>query len=158
MTESAEAPAEEPQSRQDTSPQPAPYPPPPWVPKNGLGIASLVVAIVALLSVWSILGGVIGGMIAAGLGLVGRRRVRRGQANNGGVAIAGTVLGILAIVIGLAFIPLWAGFWQFVGGADYVDCMQTTYSDPVRQQRCVDEFRQNIEEKFGVTVTPAPPR
>ncbi|MBY0440609.1 MAG: DUF4190 domain-containing protein [Mycobacteriaceae bacterium] len=140
---------------------PPPWPhagvlPPPCTPKNGLGIASLVIAVIALLSVWSVLGGIIGGIIAVTLGALGHGRVRRGQANNGGVAIAGIVLGTLAVILGLVFIALWAGFWQFVGGTDYVDCLQTAGSDPVRQQQCVDEFQHDVENKFGVTLTPMP--
>lgn len=170
MTETSDAPSDQDHSPESTNepvaatapggyPPPWPplgCPPPPTGPKNGLGIAALVLAIVALLSVWSVFGGVIGGIAAALLGFLGRGRVRRGQANNGGLAIAGIVLGILAIVVGLAFIPIWAGFWQFVGGADYVDCIQTAGSDPVRQQQCADEFQQDIEQKFSVTLTPAP--
>jgi hypothetical protein len=149
---------------------PGSYPPPPWphssfpppptvtptVTKNGLGIASLVIAIIALIFVWSVLGGVIGGIVAVVLGIAGRGRVKRGEANNGGVAIAGIALGLLAVVVGLAFIALWAGFWQYVGGADYVDCIQNAGSDPIRQQQCTDEFRQHLEEKFNVTLTPTP--
>lgn len=146
--------------------QPGGYPPPwarpgfapplPTSPKNGLGIASLVIAVIALMLVWSVLGGVIGGIIAVALGMAARGRVKRREANNGGVAIAGMALGGLAVVIGLAFIPIWAGFWQFVGGADYLDCMQSAGSDPVRQEQCTDEFRQDIQQKFSLTVTPSP--
>ena len=59
-------------------------------PNNGLGIASLVVAAVALVSVWSALGGIILGIMAAALGLAARRRVARGEANKDVVAAAGT--------------------------------------------------------------------
>jgi Domain of unknown function (DUF4190) len=88
---------------------PGPYPPalqpysgfPPMLtnPKNGLGIASLVVAIVALLLSVSVIGGVILGFAAVILGLAARARVRRGEATNGGVAIGGIVLGIIAGVV-----------------------------------------------------------
>lgn len=170
MTEPSDAPSDHDQSRAGTEPAvsttvPGAYPPPwphtgfmptPATPKNGFGIASLVIAVIALLSVWSVLGGIVGGIIAVALGVIGRGRVRRGHANNGGVAIAGIVLGALAVILGLVFIALWAGFWQFVGGTDYVDCLQTAGSDPVRQQQCVEEFQRDVENKFGVTLTPMP--
>jgi hypothetical protein len=95
-----------------TSPYPGGYPPPPpqpyygyprppLAPKNGLGIASLVLAIIALLSVWSVFAPIILGLIAVVIGFLGHGRVKRGIANNGGVAIAGIVLGALAIIVGL---------------------------------------------------------
>jgi hypothetical protein len=130
---------------------------PPAGPRNGLGIASLVLAIVALLSVWSVVGGVILGAVGAVLGVVARRRVTRGQADNGGVAIAGIVLGILAVVVGLVFAGIWVAFWQEAGGGSYVDCLQNAGSDKARQQQCVDQFRDKVQNQFGVTLTPTPP-
>ena len=159
MTEPSDAPAGHDQSPSATYPPawpPANFPAPPRPPRNGVGIASLVIAVIALLSVWSVLGGIIGGIIGVALGIIGLSRVRRGEASNRGVAIAGIALGSLAVILGLVFIALWAGFWQFVGGTDYVDCLQSAGSDPVRQQQCVNEFQQDVENKFGVTLTPTP--
>lgn len=138
------------------------YPPPPYPgyppagPRNGLGIASLVLAIAGLLLVWSVAGGIILGAVGAALGFVARRRVTRGQANNGGMAIAGIVLGILAVVVGLVFAGIWVAFWREAGGGSYVDCLQNAGSDKVRQQQCVDQFRDKVQDKFGVTLTPTP--
>jgi hypothetical protein len=148
-------------------PYPGGYPPPPWqpyhsyfpppvAPKNGLGIASLVIAIVALVLVWSVGGGVILGAIAAVIGFVARGRVKRGEANNGGVAVAGIVLGIVAIVVGLIFVPIWMGLWNETGGGDYIDCLQKAGSDPVKQQQCANQFREHVEQKFSFTLTPSP--
>ncbi|WP_244187556.1 DUF4190 domain-containing protein [Mycobacterium gastri] len=46
--------------------------------------------------------GIILGICAVVMGSFGRTRVRRGEADNNGVAVAGIVLGIVAIVVGLA--------------------------------------------------------
>ena len=52
-------------------PQPyAGYTPPPTGPRNGLGVASLVIAIVGLLSSFSVAGGVILGIVAVIIGFV----------------------------------------------------------------------------------------
>jgi Domain of unknown function (DUF4190) len=138
---------------------PAPYsgyPPPPVEPKNGLGIASLVLAIIALLSVWTVVVAVILGPAAVVVGFVGRGRVKRGTANNGGVAIAGIALGALAIIVGLAFIPIYTVVWKDIGGGDYVDCIQKADNDRLQQQRCADQFRQNVQDRLSVTLTPTP--
>lgn len=144
-------------------PYPGGYPAPPLPypsrigPRNGLGIASLVIAIVALLFVWSVLGGVILGIIAAAIGFAARTRVQRGEADNGGVAIAGIVLGILAIVVGLLFTVIWVGLLRDVGADDYMECLEKAGSDPVKQQQCADRFRQQIENEFSITLTPRRP-
>ncbi|MCV7260289.1 DUF4190 domain-containing protein [Mycobacterium shimoidei] len=150
---------------------PYPYPPsyplppqqpyfgysPPAAPRNGLGIASLVLAIVALVTVWSVFGGVVLGIAAVVTGFLGWSRVRQRQANNGGVAIAGIALGALGIVVGLAFIGVWVALWKDAGGDNYFDCLQRAGADRDRQQHCVDQFREKVQDRFGVTGTPRSP-
>lgn len=136
-------------------PQPyAGYAPPPTGPKNGLGIAALVVAIIGLVSSFSVAGGIILGIVAVILGFIGRSRVRNGQADNGGVALAGIILGFVAIIAGLAFIAIWVGLFKEVGGGNYIDCLQKAGQDQAKIQQCADEFRQSVENRFSVTPTP----
>ncbi|MGB9302417.1 MAG: DUF4190 domain-containing protein [Mycobacterium sp.] len=88
---------------------PGPYPPAPqpyWAfrptpaaPRNGLGIASLVIGILALSATWTVVGGIFLAVFAVIFGGVALAKVRRGEATNGGVAIAGIVLGIVAAVV-----------------------------------------------------------
>jgi hypothetical protein len=128
-------------------------------PKNVLGLTSLVLAIVGLLSVWVPvvnIASIVLGLVAIVIGIIGRRRVKRGIANNGGMAIAGIVLGTLAVIVGLAFIALWATVWKDAGGGDYIDCMQKAGSDRYQQRHCADQFRQNVQERLSVTLTPTP--
>jgi Domain of unknown function (DUF4190) len=134
------------------------YPPPPMEPKNGLGIASLVLAIVGLLSVWTVFVALVLGPAAVIVGFFGRGRVRRGSANNGGVALGGILLGALAIIVGVAFIPIYTVVWKDGGGGDYIDCIQKANNDRLAQQHCADQFRQNVQNRLSVTLTPAPVR
>ncbi|WP_139360524.1 DUF4190 domain-containing protein [Mycobacterium sp. D16R24] len=105
--------------------------------KNGLGVASLIIAATALASalsvfvsttVWwvsggeilrivarcSVFGGVILGIVAVVIGFAASGRVKRGEANNGRFAIMGIVLGCVAIFLLLAFIA-----WETVGTASF---------------------------------------
>jgi hypothetical protein len=129
------------------------YAPPPTGPKNGLGIASLVIAIIALLSVF---GGIVLGVVAVILGFLGWGRAKRGEANNGGVAVAGIVLGFLSIIEAIVMIAL--AFWGFqeVGGTDYLDCLGRAGSDQQAVEQCAEQFQQRVEDQFSVTLTPAP--
>ncbi len=140
-------------------PPPMPYAgqaPPPVPLRNGLGIASLVLAIVGLLLCWSIVGGTVLGIIAVIFGFVGRGRARRGEADNGGVALAGIVLGFLSIVAGFVFLALVFLVFRQVGGGDYMDCLKKAGDDTSAQQQCADKFRQHLETQFSVTPTTAP--
>jgi hypothetical protein len=132
------------------------YAPPPAAPKNGLGIAALVVAILSLPAVLTVFGGFVLGLVAIVLGFIGYRRAKKGEATNGGIAIAGIVIGLLGIVLNAALIAF--GVWGFlqVGGGDYFDCMQQAGNDTSAQLECEDEFRGNLENRFSVTLTPTP--
>jgi hypothetical protein len=128
---------------------------PPQAPKNGLGIAALVIAIIALISV---VGGVVLGIVAVILGFLGWQRARRGEATNGGIAIAGIVLGILSIIEAIVVIVLSVWVFNEVGGTDYMDCLSNAGSDQEAVQRCADQFQNRVEDQFSVTLTtPARP-
>ena len=132
------------------------YPPQAAAPRNGLGIASLVLAVVGLLSVATVFAPIAFGIVAVVFGFLAHARAKRGTADNGGVAIAGIVLGSLAIVVGLAFIAIWTTVWKDVRGEDYIDCTQKAGSNHVLQQQCADQFRQSVQDRLNVTLTPAP--
>lgn len=135
-------------------PQPyAGYTPPPPAPKNGLGIAALVIAIIGLFTVF---GGLILGIVAVILGFIGWGRARRGEATNGGVAIAGIVLGVLGLIVSIVAVIVVVSFFQDVGGTDYVDCMYRAGNDEQAVQQCADQFRDRIENEFSITIAPTP--
>jgi amino acid transporter len=132
------------------------YQPPPNGPRNGLGIAALVIAVIGLVFCWTVIGGIVLGVVAVILGIVGRGRAKRGEATNGGVAIGGTLLGVLAIIASLVFIPIWMGVFSEVGGSDYLDCVSRAGSDPTAVEGCADRLREHLETQFSVTPTPRP--
>jgi len=135
------------------------YPPPPMpygdyyqsapaAPKNGLGIAALVVAIIALLGSFTILGGILGGVVAVILGVIGRSRAKSGEANNGGVALAGIILGVISIIASLAFIPIYVGLFKDIGGGGYLECLQQAGQDRTAVEQCSDELRQTMSNRL----------
>lgn len=139
-----------------------PYPSAPTGPRNGLGVAALVTAIVGLLLVWSVVPGFVVGIVAVVMGFLARGRCKRGEADNNAVATAGVALGIVAVVLSMAFIVIWStlGMHWFneVGGGDYVSCLQKAGQDKTAQEQCQDEFEKHLEDKLSVTPTPTPAR
>ena len=132
------------------------YSAPPAGPKNGLGLAALISSILSLPAAFTVVGGFILAIVGIILGFLGRGRAKRGEATNGGVAVAGIILGVLGIVVSSALIAL--GVWGFVkvGGGDYFDCMRQAGTDQSAQLQCESEFRSGIEERFSITLTPTP--
>ncbi|WP_329198733.1 MULTISPECIES: DUF4190 domain-containing protein [unclassified Streptomyces] len=71
-------------------------------PSNGFGIAALVLGILAIVACPTMIGSVMFGITAVVFGALGRGKARRGEATNGGVALAGLICGAVGIVIGAA--------------------------------------------------------
>jgi hypothetical protein len=100
------------------------FPPAPIAPRNGLGVGSLVIGILAVLTSWTVIGGLALGIVAGGTGLVAWQRARRGEASNGGAALAGAILGIAAAA--LSGVLLVIGIVVFQTGVlneDYQHCL-----------------------------------
>jgi ABC-type phosphate transport system permease subunit len=94
----------------------------PGEPRNQAGVISVILGGLALATCWLLIGVPLG--IAALLsGDIARRRVSRGEATNPRAAIAGMVLGAVAIVAGLVAI----GYYSWLDS-----------QDPGRLQRCLD--------------------
>ena len=147
-------------------PYPGGYPPPPMPygeyypagpatpPRNGLGVAALVLAVIALIGSCSVAGGILLGTAAVILGILGRGRAKRGEADNGGVALTGIILGFVAIVVSLAFIALWVGWFNDFGGQGLVDCLRAAGQDNEKVQQCYTDFQQSMENRLSQTSTP----
>ncbi len=113
-------------------------------PRNGMGTAALTLGLIGALLFWTILGGVVLGLLALIFGIVGFRRGKRGEATNGTLAMVGAVLGALAligssVVLAIAVSVVSSGDYQ-----ELEDCMQkaTTQSE---QQQCEQDFVDSIE-------------
>ncbi|MCL7426656.1 DUF4190 domain-containing protein [Streptomyces sp. YS415] len=74
------------------------------VPSNGMGTAALVLGIIsaAVFCLWPV--AILLGILALIFGLIGRGKTRRGEATNGGQALAGLICGTAGIVLGLAML------------------------------------------------------
>jgi hypothetical protein len=141
------------------APPPMPYAsqePLPTAPRNGLGTAALVLGIIGVLTCWSVFGGIILGLVAVILGFIGHARVRRGEATNGGVSIAGIVLGFVAMIAGAVFIALYIWVFNFFGFTSLTDCLNKAGDDTTKQQQCEKEFEQGVSSKLSLTPSTTP--
>lgn len=122
-----------------------PYGSPPAGPrKNGLGVAALVLGILAVLTCFTVVLGFVFGLLAVVLGIVGRGRAKRREADNGGIATAGLALGavglVLSVVIGIAAGSALTRIFNSPAGQQLTECLQQAGGDQARAQACQDEF------------------
>ncbi len=121
--------------------QPAYGQPPVVGKKNGLGIAALVLGILALLTSF-VFGGIVLGIPAIILGIIGRGRVKRGEADNGGMALTGIILGVIALLISIAVITFAASFFDEFGSLS--ECLQSAGQDQSAIDQCGVDFEQEV--------------
>lgn len=124
--------------------QPAPYGTPVAVVRNGLGTAALVLGILAVVLSVTIVGGVILGLLAIVLGAVGRGRARRGEATNGGIALAGIITGATGLLLSVALVALGIGLLTTGTGKELKNCLEQANGDQAAMQVCQNRFRDKL--------------
>ncbi|MFJ6481825.1 MULTISPECIES: DUF4190 domain-containing protein [unclassified Streptomyces] len=82
------------------------YPPYGVQPSNGFGITALVLGILAVVGCITSFFAVVLGAAAIVFGALGRGKASRGEANNGGMALAGIILGSIGALLGAVMIVL----------------------------------------------------
>ncbi|MFJ9341583.1 DUF4190 domain-containing protein [Streptomyces sp. NPDC101733] len=76
------------------------HPVSPYPARNGFGITALVLGIISVVGCVLLFGSVALGIAAVVFGALGQRRVNRGEATNGGMAVAGMILGSVGLMLG----------------------------------------------------------
>ena len=117
---------------------------------------ALIAGVVALLAAITVVGGIALGILAVVLGFVGRSHASKGRATNGGMSLAGIILGLIAIMVSIVLIMVGVSLFNNLGGRDLTDCLRDAGTNSAAIQRCQDEFRENIENRFPITLEPAP--
>ena len=124
--------------------QPPPYGTMATGPRNGLGTAALVCGILAVVFFWTVIGGVLLGIVAIVLGALGRGRAKRHEANNGGIALAGLILGVIGCVLSLAIVAFGLSVLNSHSGKTLRSCLRDAGSNAAAQQACTDKFQQDF--------------
>jgi len=128
-------------------------------PKSkGLAIAALVLGILAVISFWTIIGGILFGVLAVVFGIIATVKARRGTAGGTVMGVIGLVLGILSVIGAVVLALIGWNLFVDLGGRDFVDCTSEAGNDQNAISQCEEEFNQRIEDKWGVTPVPEPGR
>lgn len=109
--------------------------------KNGFGITALVLGIIAVLTGFFFIGGLLG-IAAIVFGVLGLGRVKRGEANNKGMAIAGIVLGVLGILATAIVIAVGAAFFDEFSSLS--DCVNEATTQAEIDQ-CEADFTETVQ-------------
>jgi hypothetical protein len=111
--------------------------------RNGLGIAALVLGILAVLLFWTLVGGIVLGLVALILGVIGFRRGRRGQATNGTMSLVGAVLGVLGLIGSVIVIGFGVSLINSDEFKNLEDCLKHA-SNSAQQQQCQQDYKDDV--------------
>lgn len=118
-------------------------------PGTGLGIASLVLGIIAIITCWFAIGG-LAGLIGLILGIIAIVKLRKTPGSKKGLAITGTILSVIGLVIGAVMTAL-----LILAGSIAMDGVTQCQSylksnDQAGYEQCITEWSEN---EMGVTST-----
>jgi hypothetical protein len=130
------------------SAQPLAPPSSAW-PRNGLGVAALVLGVASLVAAVSFTLfplGLLGGLVAAVLGGIAASRGSAKGATSSGPAVAGIVCGVLALVIGIVFTVRFGTFVAHNTGVftSFDDCIAKAGSNRSAVSGCIAHLANNI--------------
>ena len=111
---------------------------------KGLAIAALIVGIFALLFSWTVVGGILLGLIAIVLGAIASSKAKKGTAGGRGMAVTGLVLGVLGLLIAVGLIVAGALFLNSDSAKNLQDCLNQAGSDTDAQTQCQQDFTDNF--------------
>ncbi|MBO0729899.1 MAG: DUF4190 domain-containing protein [Acidimicrobiaceae bacterium] len=119
--------------------------------KNGLGVAGMVCGIIGLvfgfIPLFGIFFAVPLGILGVVFGAVGLRRVSRQEANNRGVAIAGLVTGILALIVGfILFAAIYSATNQLHNDLNNISTNSSNFQQ--NQQRVDHDAHQLLDHSW----------
>jgi hypothetical protein len=108
--------------------------------RNGFGVASLVLGI---LSIVTFVGGLLGipGLV---FGILARRRAKRGEATNGGVALAGIITSVVGMVLLAAYVTVAVLVFTSDTGQRFFDCLDAARNSNTANQQCSDQFVRDL--------------
>jgi hypothetical protein len=120
------------------------YGQPPGPARNGLGVAALVLGVLAVVTSITVVGGVVLGIAALVLGIIGRQRATRGDATNGGVALAGIITGVIGALLSIVLVVLGAAAFFGIGGGNLISCVKSANGNQTAIDQCNADFQQSV--------------
>jgi uncharacterized membrane protein len=110
-----------------------------------MATAALIIGILALITSFTVIGGILLGLVAIILGFLAVRRASRGLATGRGRGIAGILLGALGLIISVALVVAGVSLLNSKEGKDLTSCLKNAGSNQSKIQACQDKFRDQVK-------------
>ncbi|MEU2896377.1 DUF4190 domain-containing protein [Streptomyces sp. NPDC001273] len=110
---------------------------------NGLAVAALILGVLAVVLFWTVVGGVVLGILALIFGIIGARRARGGRAPHGTMSVIGAVLGALGVAGSVVIIAIGASILDSDEFKNFDDCVRQADTKSERDA-CAEDFNRDI--------------
>lgn len=110
----------------------------------GMATAALVLGILALLTSFTVIGGIVLGILALILGILALRKANRGEADGRGRAIAGIVTGVLGVIIAVVLVAVGASLLNSKSGKNLQSCLKNANGNQSAVQKCQQQYQNDI--------------
>ncbi len=101
-----------------------------------------MLGVLGLLSSWLVVGGLLG-IVAVVLGFIGRGRAKRGEATNGGMALAGIITGALAVLVAALVVAGAVALFSNSEFGSFTECVQQAEGQ-AEVDECATEFEDSV--------------
>lgn len=112
---------------------------------SGLSITALVLGVLALITFWTVIGGILLGLAAIIVGLLALIRVKQGRGGGRAMAIIGIVTGALGLLVAIGLIVLGASILNSDSGQNLRDCLEQAGDDQAAQGQCELDFQDELQ-------------
>lgn len=112
-------------------------------PKNGFAVAALVLGLIGCLFFWTVVGGLLLGLLAVVFGIIAALRTRQGRAPRRVMAIVGAAFGALGLIGSVIVLVLVVSVFDSQEFKDLEDCMNRAGGQSA-ENRCTDDFIDEI--------------
>lgn len=109
---------------------------------SGLAITALVLGLLALLSSWTIVGGVLLGLGAIIVGLIALTRIKQGRGQGRRMAVIGITSAAIGLLVAAGLIVLGVSFFNSGPGQSLRDCLEGAGNDEAAQAECQRDFEE----------------
>ncbi|MFE2294715.1 DUF4190 domain-containing protein [Streptomyces sp. NPDC059452] len=125
------------------APYGAPHGAPAPAASNGFAVTALVLGLLACVFFWTVIGGLLLGLLAIVFGILGALRARQGRAPRRVMAIIGAVLGGLGLIGSVLVLFLSFSLFNSEEFKNFGECVQSANSK-AEEDRCAEDFGKNL--------------
>jgi heme/copper-type cytochrome/quinol oxidase subunit 2 len=111
---------------------------------GGMATAALVLGVLALISCWTVIGGVLLGVLAIVFGIIAARKARRGEADGHGRAVAGIATGAVGLLLAIALIAFGVSLLNRTSTKNLEHCLKNANGNQSAVQQCQQQYKTDV--------------